>query len=76
MSFTARVSFILFVGTGVSVIAPIIKLGEVLCHINGDSYVKVGYLGFDEIHVFTLKKRSLNKKDIFKDYPKVKIIGV
>lgn len=64
------------IGTGASVVAPIIKLGSVLCHINGDAYVKAGYLGFDEIYVFTLKNRIENKKKIFDDFPKVKIVGV
>jgi len=64
------------IGTGVCVEIPIIKLGSVLCPINGDSYVKAGYLGFDEIYVFTLRDRVVNKKKIFYDFPKVEVVGV
>ena len=64
------------VGTGASVIIPIIELGSVLCHINGDMYVKAGYLGFGEIYVFTLKDRVGDKEKIFNDFLKVKVIGV
>lgn len=65
-----------FIGTGVEVEIPLINMGSVLCHLNGDAYVKAGYLGFDEIYVFTLKDRVDGKKKIFEDYSKVKIIGV
>ena len=65
-----------FLGKGVDVEIPVIKLGSILCHINGDSYVKASYLGFDEIYVFTLGDRVGKKKNIFNGYPKVKIIGV
>ncbi|MCK4650402.1 hypothetical protein KAT36_04190 [Candidatus Pacearchaeota archaeon] len=64
------------IGTGVSVIIPIIKLGSVLCHINGDAYVKAGYLGFDEMYVFTLRDRIKGKEKIFNGFSKVKVIGV
>lgn len=60
----------------VSVLSPIISAGQVFCHINGDNLVKAFYLGFDEIFVFTLKSRLKNKKDFFKKYSKVKIIGI
>jgi len=62
------------VGKGVVVIAPILSAGSVLCHINGDNLVKAYYHGFDEIYVFTLKGRIEDKKEVFKDYPKVQIM--
>ena len=65
-----------FVGSGVIVGSPIINAGSVLCHINGDNLVKAYYLGFDEIYVFTLKLRVDNKKKIFKEYKKVKVVGI
>ena len=64
------------IGTGANVIAPIIKLGSVLCHINGDAYVKAGYLGFDEMYVFTLRDRVEGKEKIFNGFSKVKVMGV
>ena len=60
----------------VAVLSPIISAGLIFCHINGDNLVKAFYLGFDEIFVFTLKNRMKNKKDFFKSYPKVKVIGI
>ena len=65
-----------FVGTGVNVIPPLLNAYSVLCPINADNLVKSFYLGFDEIYVFTTKERIKNKEKIFKDYPKVKIIGL
>lgn len=64
------------VGVGVVVIVPIVYVGNVLCHINGDNHVKASYLGFDEIYIFTLKDRVEKKKEVFKDYEKVEIIGL
>jgi len=66
----------IFVGKGIIVEAPIISVGRVLCPINGDNYVKAAYLGFDEVHVLTLKDRVKSKEEIFVDFPKVEIIGV
>lgn len=65
-----------FIGTGVEVEKPIINIDSVLCHINGDAYVKAGYLGFDEIYVFTLEDRVKKKEKIFEGFPKVKIVGI
>jgi len=64
------------IGTGANVIVPIIKLGSVLCPINGDAYVKAGYLGFDEIYVFTLKYRVEGKGNIFEDFERVEVVGI
>lgn len=65
-----------FADTGVDIISPILFAGYVLCPINGDDLVKAYELGFDEIVVFTTKERMDKKKEIFKNFPKVKIIGV
>jgi acetylglutamate kinase len=65
-----------FAGTGVIIHAPILYAGSVLCPINGDDLAKAWHLGFDEIYVFTTKKRTIAKKKIFADFPQVKIIGV
>lgn len=64
------------VGTGANVVIPIIEMASILCHINGDMYVKAGYLGFDEIYVFTLNDRVEGKKKIFEGFDKVEIVGV
>jgi acetylglutamate kinase len=51
-------------------------IDDIFCHVNADELVKTYYLGFDEIYVFTLKERIKSKEEIFKNYSKVKIIGV
>lgn len=65
-----------FVGKGVVVLSPILYAGQVLCPINGDDMVKAYELGFDEVYVFTRKERIEKKQIIFRDFDKVKIIGV
>lgn len=65
-----------FNSKNVEIIIPVLKAGSVECHINADNLTKAYYLGFDHIFVFTLKNRSKDKKKIFKDYLRVKIIGV
>jgi len=55
---------------------PILKVEGAECHINGDNMVKACYLGFNSIYIFTLKGRIRGKQEIFKNYPKVKIIGM
>lgn len=65
-----------FVGKGVVVVPPLLYAGSVLCPINGDDLVKAYELGFDEIIVITTQARIEKKKQIFLDYPKVKIIGI
>lgn len=64
-----------FVGKGVVVVPPILYAGSVLCPINGDDLVKAYELGFEQIFVFTKKERVEKKKEIFKQWPKVEIIG-
>lgn len=65
-----------FYTKNVFVLSPILYAGAVICHINGDDLVKAYELGFDEIFVFTKEKRINKKKLIFKDIPKIKIIGI
>jgi acetylglutamate kinase len=65
-----------FVGQGVTVMAPILYPGTVLCHINGDNLVKAFYLGFCEIYAFTLKDRIKKKKTFFKKWPKVQVVTI
>ncbi|TAK94846.1 hypothetical protein EPO05_05715 [Patescibacteria group bacterium] len=60
----------------VEIVVPVLKAGTVSCHINGDNLVKAYYLGFDAVYVFTLKDRIGAKKKFFKDFPKVKVVGI
>lgn len=65
-----------FVGKGVIVVSPILYAGSTLCPINGDDLVKAFDLGFDEIYVFTTKERIEMKKNVFKEWPKIEVIGI
>lgn len=60
----------------ISVIPPVLRAGSIECHINADNLTKAYYLGFDSIYIFTLKNRVAGKKEIFKSYPRVKVIGI
>ena len=60
----------------VFVLSPIIYAGTTTCHINGDDLTKAFELGFDQIFVVTKTKRIEKKKEIFKNHPKVTIIGI
>ena len=57
----------------VAVAIPVLSLGEVLCHVNGDYMVRLAYLGFDELYVVTTPERLKTKKEEFKDLPKVRV---
>lgn len=65
-----------FVGKGVVVEAPILYAGKALCPINGDDLVWAYRIGFEEIYVFTTKDRVENKKHIFCNLSKVRVIGI
>jgi hypothetical protein len=63
------------IGARVKVVIPFFEIGKVLCHINGDNFVLLAYLGFDILYVVTTKERVDKKKEFFAPYPKVKVIG-
>lgn len=58
-----------------TVIIPVLDVGSVLCHVNGDTFVQTAYLGFDKIYVLTLESRRTRKIEDFAGYPKVEIVG-
>jgi hypothetical protein len=60
----------------VKVIPSFLFAGPVIVPINGDDLVKAYDLGFDEKYVFTTQDRVEKKKQIFKDYPTVTIVGI
>jgi acetylglutamate kinase len=60
----------------IEVISPVLMAGSVECHINADNLAKAYYLGFDSVYIFTLRNRVADKKEVFRNYPKVKIIGI
>jgi acetylglutamate kinase len=62
-------------GVMATVVIPVLDIGSVLCHINGDIYILTAYLGFDKIFVLTYQDRVREKKRAFKKYPKIEVIG-
>lgn len=62
-------------GIVVNVVIPVLDIGSVLCHVNGDTFVLAAYLGFDKIYIITLKERVGEKQKQFKKYPKIEIVG-
>lgn len=62
-------------GVMATVVIPVLDIGSVLCHINGDTYILTAYLGFDKIHVLTYNNRVAAKKRQFKKYLKIEVIG-
>lgn len=62
-------------GIVATVIIPVLDIGSVLCHVNGDVFLLSAYLGFDKLYVFTLKERMEAKRKEFEKYPKIEVIG-
>ena len=58
-----------------TVVIPVLDIGSVRCHVNGDVYVLAAYLGFDALYVLTLEDRVVKKTEEFKMYPKVTVVG-
>lgn len=54
---------------------PVIDIGSVLCHVNGDQMVRTVYLGFDDVFIVTTPERHGAKAEEFKDLPKVKVLS-
>jgi hypothetical protein len=59
----------------VSVVIPVVEIGTVLCHVNGDQYLLTAYNGFDILYVVTTLDRLEKKKEQFAPYPKIQAIG-
>lgn len=62
-------------GITATVTIPVIDVGSVLCHVNGDQMVKTVYLGFDDIFIITTLERREAKAKEFKDLPKVQVLS-
>lgn len=63
------------IGVRVNVVIPILNIGTVLCHVNGDQFVLTAYLGFDVLYIVTTKDRVAEKKKFFSPYPKIQVVG-
>ncbi|MFA6535941.1 MAG: hypothetical protein WC250_01720 [Candidatus Paceibacterota bacterium] len=63
-------------GITAKVIVPVLDLGGVRTHVNGDQMVKTAYLGFDRLVVMTTPDRLQAKRSIFAELPKVEIVAI
>jgi hypothetical protein len=59
-----------------SVIIPVLKIGTVICHVNGDTYIRTAYLGFEHLFVVTTQDRVESKKAQYLDLPKIEVVGI
>ena len=55
------------------VMIPVLDIGGVLCHVNGDEMVRTAYLGYDQLFIITTPERLETKRQIFADLPKVEV---
>lgn len=62
-------------GIHATVIIPVLDLGSVLCHVNGDQMVRSAYVTFTKLFVVTTPNRAEKKKSEFKGLPKVEVIA-
>lgn len=62
-------------GVMITVIKPVLDLGTVLCHVNGDQLVLTAYLGFDILYIVTTPEREKQKARDFAQYPKIKVVS-
>ncbi len=60
-------------GIHARVVVPVLDIGDVLCHVNGDTFLQTAYIGFDMLFVVTTKERATTKHDSFKHLPKVRV---
>ena len=57
------------------VILPVLDIGSVLCHVNGDVFIQTAYIGFDELYVVTYESREAGKKKDFAHLPRVQVVS-
>lgn len=62
-------------GITATVMIPVLDIGSVLCHVNGDTFVQTAYLGFDRLFILTLESRKAKKAAEFVRLPKVEVVG-
>lgn len=64
-------------GIVATVIIPVLDIGSVLCHVNGDQMLITALLGFDKLIMVTTPERVKAKQQEFADLgPKFEVIGL
>jgi len=61
-------------GVRVNVVIPVLNIGTVPCHINGDQFTLAAYHGFDILCIVTVKDRVAEKEKFFAPYPKIHVV--
>lgn len=63
-------------GIHVAVIVPVLDIGTVLCHVNGDVMALLACNGYEEVFILTLKSREENKRQKMRRLStKINVIG-
>ena len=62
-------------GVTASVVIPVLDIGGMLCHVNGDQFTLAAYHGFDVLYVATTSNRVEDKKGFFAPYEKIQVVG-
>lgn len=62
-------------GVHANVIIPVMEVGTVLCHVNGDQFALTAYHGFDVLYIVTTNDRLEKKKSFFSPYKKIQVVG-
>ena len=58
----------------VTVVIPVLEIGGVLCHINGDEFLKLCYHGFNMLYAVTTEDRVDEKIKLFEELSKIKVV--
>ena len=62
-------------GVTASVVIPVLDIGGMLCHVNGDQFTLAAYHGFDVLYVATTADRVTVKEEFFGPYEKITVVG-
>jgi len=58
-----------------NLVIPVLDIGGILCHVNGDQYTLAAYHGFDVLYVVTTADRVAVKEEFFAPYKKIQVVG-
>lgn len=66
-------NYLAVMGVYVAVVIPVIEIGTVLCHVNGDEFILTAYHGFDILYLVSTEDRLKEKTRQFAPYKKIKV---
>ncbi|MHB8660494.1 MAG: hypothetical protein ACYC75_00930 [Minisyncoccota bacterium] len=62
-------------GIHIRVAIPVMDIGGVLCHLNGDLMIRAAYLGYDELFIITTPNQKEGKVRSFVDLPRIQVFS-